>query len=92
MIGEGQKTPIKPSFLAGKNRINDGLQIIVDHVFRHATEVKERLVVRIPHHLLGFSRIGGDGRGESLKVFRLRIYTFFVYMMTPSDFGNNGHF
>ena len=48
------------ALLAGEDRLDHGLEIVIDHPLGHAAEEGERAVVRVEHHLLGLPRIGDD--------------------------------
>ena len=89
MIGKRQKTPVKPSVLANKNRINHGLEIIVDHALRHTAKECERQIVSIQNHFLSFARIGHHkhlpavGKTEMRDLYRLNHTAEFNLLLAP---------
>src|ERR1035437_10804260 len=60
MIGQHHEAAIEQALLAGENRLNHGLEIIVHHALGHTAEELKRPVVRVENHLLGLSWISHD--------------------------------
>ena len=60
MVCQHQETAVEQSLLAGEDRLDHGLEIVVDHALGHAAEEGKCAVVRVEHHLLGLPRIGHD--------------------------------
>jgi hypothetical protein len=60
VVGQHHEAAVEQPFLAGEDCLYNCLEIVIHHALRHAAEEGEGAVVRVEHHLLGFSGVGHD--------------------------------
>ena len=60
MIGQNHEAAIEQPLLAGEDRLNYGLEIIVNHALGHTAKERKGPVVRVEHQLPGSPGIGHD--------------------------------
>ena len=72
MAHQLRKAAIERAVLADEYRFDGGLHVVVDPALRHALEERERALVRVEHHLLGFAHVRPHERHAAVAEPNLR--------------------